>query len=73
MRRCYGRALDLMDRLCALPDRPHDLKEYRRWRELAAGMYADETPSQTEHSLLEEALILLHPGSWNALHPRSLV
>jgi hypothetical protein len=71
LRRCYERSLDLMDRLCSLPDRPHDLKEYRRWRELAAGMYVNQTPSRREHLLLEEALIQLHPESWNALHPRT--
>src|SRR5690606_9667981 len=71
MRRCYARALDLMDRLCSLPERPHGLKEYRRWRELAAGLYLREQPSQKEHAFLEEALIQLHPDSWNALHPRA--
>lgn len=69
MKLCYARALDLMDRLCALSDRPKDLKEYRRWRELTAGLYVRETPSPEEHQLLEEALIRMHPESWNAFFP----
>ncbi len=66
MRRCYARALDLMDRLCGLADRPKALGEYRRWRELTAGLFIREIPSMEEHKLLEDTLILLHPESWNA-------
>lgn len=70
LKRCYARALDLMDRICALPDRPKGLKEYRRWREMVAELYTRETSSLEEHKLLENALIILHPESWNAFFIR---
>ncbi len=63
----YARVLDLMDRCSeTLIDKPNMLREYRRWREWAAGLYAKEERSRTERESLERALLWMHPESWKA-------
>ena len=63
--RSYARALNLMDRCCEyLGSKPNMLREYRRWRECAAGLYAREKSQPGEHEALERALHWMHPESW---------
>ena len=71
MKRCYARALEIMDCLCELPDRPKAIGELRRWRELVAGLYVSKSPSPADHHILESALVWLHPESWNAFFLRA--
>ena len=73
VKRCYARALELMDWTCVPADIPaRGMREYRRWREELARLYAQDSPEPGNHHLLAATLLTLHPDGWNAFHPHRM-
>jgi hypothetical protein len=60
-RRGYERVLRLTDLTAGCRLRLHFLREFLRWRELAAGLYISQEPAGEEHLALFLTLLQLRP------------
>ena len=67
---CYERAIELTALTIEVAlQTPRRLRELCRFKEMLCRLYSLEQPSAIANSQLQEALVMLSPESYEAVHP----